>query len=869
MQTTNLKQQQLTFDKGITNVPSDAICSDNTLEESIGLVYENGEHRVIQQPKQLFSEIASSIDGPIVFVHNLPTGRKNYIFFDNHSSPWFFSTDAVGNLIPFSEDEDDYTRQLDQVQFASVDRQKIQAVGKTLIIAHENGLRYYLWKAENSDYKSLGTTIPRPRMEFALKNDIGSVVTAASTQSTLKYVASNDTAVDGVDIDYDITDKELFNNSAHGAYAAGKKLVAKKKGFCLPFMVRYALQMYDGEYIHISNPVPMFPCVSDNHFLRPGALYMLPMSLHYKNRTEYSDWSDIIKKISVFVSAGVEMYNLGKEAAIYGHGEHNERESDGIFNTGTYTAEAGDILRMFLFERKENTELDDDLMATSVFYHLCDIKSSELVTADWQDMGRHFRYDTLENLTTREQLKYDNYYSLAPLSADFLFTYNNRLNLAKAKRGFFEGFEQFSGLQATSYATYTFYVRIASENGSRVVKNTVRNNFLQGYYFFYPDARAVQVTCYKLVQGEQVLQFNAGLEEHPGLNGAYCFEGWWVPQGAGGERGLPQTQYEPLTDADLDTTPETLDSYIITSEVNNPFLVKAEGYNMVGDGSVIGMSTLTTALSQGQFGQYPLLVFTTEGIWAMSVSNTGLFNAILPMSREVCNNPASITQTDGEVFFSSKKGLMVIVGSQVKCVSEQLSGRVKAYNIDLSFAEYLKQSFMAYDYRDSLLWIFNPNSGFEEFCYVYSIRSGTFSKYQFQNAVTNVVSDYPDYLLQSNREEVLSLLNRPDINSSEEQANSYSATLITRPMKLENAFALKRLIQVLHVRQFDEAKLSLRIFASNNLRPETSTWVELHSLRGTPWKYYRFRYDFTSLKATDRFAGTVLVTREERTDKLR
>ena len=53
----NEKQQQLTFDKGITNVPSDALCSDNALEESLGMIYDDGEHRVIQKP------VEASLDG--------------------------------------------------------------------------------------------------------------------------------------------------------------------------------------------------------------------------------------------------------------------------------------------------------------------------------------------------------------------------------------------------------------------------------------------------------------------------------------------------------------------------------------------------------------------------------------------------------------------------------------------------------------------------------------------------------------------------------------------------------------------------------------------------------------------------------------
>jgi hypothetical protein len=115
---------------------------------------------------------------------------------------------------------------------------------------------------------------------------------------------------------------------------------------------------------------------------------------------------------------------------------------------------------------------------------------------------------------------------------------------------------------------------------------------------------------------------------------------------------------------------------------------------------------------------------------------------------------------------------------------------------------------------------------------------------------------------------VYSLIERPNINSSEERNNSYTAQMITRPMKLENALALKTIQQILHIKQM-EGVLALRIFASNNLKTAANSWVEMHSLMGTPWKYYKLQYDFTNLKATDRFAGSVIVTEERRTNKLR
>ncbi len=66
-----LKQQQLTFDKGITNVPSDAVCSDNTLQDCVGLTYEDGEHRVIQKPADYYAQLPEG--HTLLYVHEYGT----------------------------------------------------------------------------------------------------------------------------------------------------------------------------------------------------------------------------------------------------------------------------------------------------------------------------------------------------------------------------------------------------------------------------------------------------------------------------------------------------------------------------------------------------------------------------------------------------------------------------------------------------------------------------------------------------------------------------------------------------------------------------------------------------------------------------
>ena len=112
----NEKQQQLTFEKGITNIPSDALCSDNTLEDSIGMVYDNGEHRVIQKPNSI-----GTVTGNLVFVHN---GRKIVTY--NNQVGWMNNNAFVAIS--------SYTGNL-----------SVSAIGNTLVLSHGGGVAYAKW----------------------------------------------------------------------------------------------------------------------------------------------------------------------------------------------------------------------------------------------------------------------------------------------------------------------------------------------------------------------------------------------------------------------------------------------------------------------------------------------------------------------------------------------------------------------------------------------------------------------------------------------------------------------------------------------------------------------------------------------------
>ena len=90
----NTKQQQLIFDKGLTNVPSDAICGDTALEVSEGIIYDGYGNRAIQRRAVLDEQAAKRM----VFVHRVPGGVKNYLSVDGSGNVYYSqrtSTESV------------------------------------------------------------------------------------------------------------------------------------------------------------------------------------------------------------------------------------------------------------------------------------------------------------------------------------------------------------------------------------------------------------------------------------------------------------------------------------------------------------------------------------------------------------------------------------------------------------------------------------------------------------------------------------------------------------------------------------------------------------------------------------------------------
>lgn len=901
----------LSFSQGVTNVPSDLLSEDSELLESNGFIYKDGEMKPIQKPVDITGGVP--LEGKLVYVHKLADYRNLITYIEDKKQLVCYINFQNGETAERVTQTIDLGAKLLDVK--SVGNTLVCATDKGLHYLLYKGnkykdlggelpkpvARFYFSDEEEKTELEKGRTVCRMRT-FVSKitsegygwrcyDKDGNFIGVKDSHDGAEYYSSDEHHI----MDTSDTEKyDNFQNAVKGHVAEAIEYTKKNNLFAFPFFIRTALRMFDGTtFARISNPIICYPSSQKNCKFGPcyydsdkrtwvvrfngnapsnNASWQYMLILNYSHLNfkieipNKEEWADIIKEFVVFASDDVQPFEIDSdwsfktvdelEGKTYYDGVRTDRylAKKIIFNWHTYQAREL-IEPIYKTERK----IMDELLEKSQFYKLFSFElDSEYLDNNWHDASafdetvsdiRIMPEGRLSNLKEQEQLKVDDYYGWTHIISNKLFAYNNRLNSFGIKRMPFEGFNQFLAVQPnTTTETYRYLVHIVSDTMDRWVESDYMQysgNASVYDWLYYPDpnAKEIMVTAKNNTKG--VLY---KLTSHPYLNGAYSFT------------KLASAEY-PTLDTDLPTIDskacESLDSQIFTSVVNNPFVFEASGDNTVGTGKIIDIVANTEAVSQGQFGQYPLLVFTSEGIYGMSVNSEGLYSATYPISREVCLENSPLVPTDRLIFFASKKGLMAASGGSVACMSEQLRGRTPLNFATLGdgrFIDFLKDCLIAYDYRDSMLRIFSKDKDYQ---YIYNMVDKTFSIVNSGMKAQAVVNDYPDNLIQDTDGNVYSLTEKPDINDDE---NLYSGTITTRPLKLGGSLMLKSLRDIRNLRSTQTGKLSLEVWASNN----AVNWCKLHSLKGKPWSFFTFKYTLTDFKACDSFQGSVVVIQNRR-----
>lgn len=898
---------------GFSSVPSDHENKDGELALSMNLINEDGAMKPILKPALVLR--LPSPDYYVIFIHKTSV-FCHYIVASKEggsSSKLWWVDEGLSN--PSEED-------LEEIYDFAEDIKTINSIGNTLMVVTETSMHYLLWKSNDNLYKYLGTHLPECVVHFGLT---GEFVEGGTFEFHIdEYTDSKSDYWQGKDQTYSDASINTASDAILGALNRFVKEEATDKGrFVYPFFVRYAYRLYDGSLTMHSAPIFMacasgrmprmyygvysISGIADRYGF--GGFWLLThklwLTINSEIKNQIEDWSDIISSLDIFISAPIYTVNQGGKVTLpvnLSQSDYSRENTNDIFSiTSLFDTQQHSPVNkkwMFLDIRDDyyNSPFvnnsywycnshdfadeilpgfgDDILMQkikdTSLFYFLKSYKFSELPLSSSQNI--EVSGDYLASLTSREVMS-DDYQSHDNIVPGLLHNYNARLHMADLKRDLFGGFNPRSLFQwapsSPAIRINRIFVYVRSEAGV-IVKGSIApaiigqiNSETPLLWIFYPDANAYRAIIE--VEVDSALKYyDVHLDSHPTLNGAYAFNGW---------DGLLQEEYitkEVPEESDPENSILNLEGKIYTSEVNNPFFFPLNNIVTVGTDRILGLSSAARPLSQGQFGQFPLYAFTSEGVWAIELSSTGTYAARQPITRDVVLGKESICPIDSAVLFATARGIMLLSGSQVTPVSDKIIGEevfnvlslpslpaiIKAHAPETAhlimgqenpdgtsfgypnfFPGSLSDIRMIYDYRNQHIIAFLPQSvnwgPTRQPCYVFSLKSQQWGMIVIE--LSSTLNSYPDGMAMT-----------PDgslVNFSSGVENFPEQILVTRPFSMGNPYLLKTISAVMQRGMFRRGHIKSVLYGSRDLfswhMVRSSSNHELRNFSGTPYKYFR------------------------------
>lgn len=551
----------------------------------------------------------------------------------------------------------------------------------------------------------------------------------------------------------------------------------------------------------------------------------------------------------------------------------------------------------------EGLNLEEEIENTYIYYKVATIDPYIEHDNEWRNVP--IKEDTLKSLVNRDSLNinYD-YLSHERRILSDIFEYNSRIHSFASKRECFNGFPaqsmfQYVNSRVTTSTGIRQYYKDTNHNESTILvkenilnltfqeptnyeiytiiddgsnQNVVRSAYTGALpmatfcntwdvndidtnhkklswpsFFYYPNTNAKRMVICNVFTDESGNKsykpvYSISLKPHEYLNGAF----------ARLDFRSSRPYFDGIAKPEVNNTLiEEGKNKILTSEVNNPFLFPPSYVTAVGDGEILGISTAAQALSQGQFGQFPLYAFTTDGVWALQVSDKGTFSSRQPISRDVCTNKDSITQLDQSVVFATDRGIMIIEGSTTSPITDAIFTNApfdvtSLPHIDVlhkqighdtdtciptqPFNTYMKGCRIAYDYTHQRIYVYNPDYSY---AYVFSLKSKMWGMVEHKFLYS--INSYPDTKVVTNDNKLL--------NFSGVQDDNRKGMFITRPLKLESPNVLKTITTIIQRGHFQRGDVSTVLYGSRDLYTWHLIWSSkdhyLRGLRGTPYKYFR------------------------------
>ena len=210
---------------------------------------------------------------------------------------------------------------------------------------------------------------------------------------------------------------------------------------------------------------------------------------------------------------------------------------------------------------------------------------------------------------------------------------------------------------------------------------------------------------------------------------------------------------------------------------------------------VLAINSGAIELSDSKFGEFPLYVFSEEGVFALqSGSGEVLYSAIIPINYDKIINPQTLS-VNGNVLYITSRGLQSIVSKETMLLSEAING-----SDNLPPMEFLSTAQMFYQPRYGEVVLFsNALNAYEdeylhEYAYIYSIGGQLWSR-RIWTEYNDPRMGFAPYLLNNGEVVQNDELSVYILNPDDEVRTGTKTTevkLVSRPIKL-GSMEFKRL----------------------------------------------------------------------------
>ena len=853
-----IKQIQL---RGISRDPSDRSNQDGGCAESLNVQLNEGELAPAPVPKDITSTIGVDSTFKVLYIHKVG-GFTNYI--GRVSTSLCAKIQGVTNPVTIAT--------------VAADPVGITSIGNILVWTTASGTYYAIFR--DGTYTYLGDSVPEPTVTFttvasseSAKTILGMsaltllpIIGYSWSDAPAPYVLWNKLLEEKDDSTYQFYSQvnEIYKKVQEGLWDQvnnARTTMRGNKTFEAPVMVRYALRLYDGNYIYVSAPVILTGGTDHDHArmlfgLDNDANYLWKVFFNTvytaSVRVDFGSgglWGDLIEAVDIFMSTDIYVPKIDSKAGqAYANntsliGSDAGFEMEGVSDYAWLSS--GTTANRF----KEDFETE--MLNKGNFYRVASIPAytQEYWVEDLLPKSQ-------DDLVVLPRLSEGDAHKIEAVGG--LGSYNHRLILTGEKVTLSRGNQKPDALLPVGTSTGNdvitcfFYVR-TSDGGTKIVKgynslDIIDRNRARAY-ITYPDPSCYKAVLYESLGYAGYNKYTLPMKEHPHINASYGF--WGIGDklmNTGGGRTSESVQSISETE---DRTYE-VDNRLFLSEVDNPFFFPL-GQRITFDSKILSAMPITIPLSTGQFGQYQLYVFTKEGIWAETITDEGKIAANHPVTRDAPYEGA-IGQLDQGIVFASPSGVMLMYGSEVRNITPAMvaerdvlgDSSATISNLgdwtdlmtiamdNMQFLDYIKQARFAYDYPGKRILVFRSD---KSYAWVYKLDTNTWHKMQLpaSKSFAAALNSYPEALVTMMSSGSASVVDFTTVFGD----NTYplrTALVITRNLDLD-APDIRKEIRALKIRGAYRMGGSTKVIVLGSM--DGQYFKQLTSLHNGSFKFYK------------------------------